>query len=45
MGGYKRNFIWLFLNLNENIRNKWKIAENQGVMHKKLLISHLIIAL
>ena len=22
-----------------------KIAENQGVMHKKLLISHLIIAL
>ena len=24
MAGYKRNLIWLFVNFNENIKNKWK---------------------
>ena len=35
MGSYNSNLIWLLLNFNENIRNKLKIAEKQGVIHKK----------
>ena len=45
MGGYKRNLIGLFLNFNEKLEINEKIVEKQGVIHTKLLISHLIIAL
>ena len=33
------------MNVNENIRNKWKIAEKSGGSTNKIIISNLIIVL